>query len=94
VVLAASAGVVAQEGTDATSPTSLASRRALKIDHAALDDLDTPAVDIAFLSSFYETERQDDFDRANPVAYAAYTGSPYQESRTRTRTRTSVTVCM
>jgi hypothetical protein len=51
----------------------------LKIYHAALDDIDTPAVDIAFLRSIYETERQDDFDRANPVAYATYTGSPYQE---------------
>jgi hypothetical protein len=62
-----------------SDPTSLASRRALNIYHAAVDDFDTPAVDIAFPRSIYETERQDDFDRANPVAYAAYTGSPYQD---------------
>ena len=30
-------------------------------------------VDIAFLRSVYETERQADFDRANPAAYAAFT---------------------
>ena len=72
------ANVVANVGTVATAPTSLASRSAIQIYHAALDDLDTPAEDFAFLRSIYETERQDDFDRANPVAYAAYTGVPYQ----------------
>jgi hypothetical protein len=45
----------------------------------ALDDLDTPAADIAFLRGVYETERQTDFDRANPVAYAARTGTPYRD---------------
>ena len=38
---------------------------------------DTPAADIAFLRSIYETERQADFDRANPAAYAAFTGAAY-----------------
>ena len=69
------ANVVANVGTVATDPTSLASRSALQIYRAALDDLDTPAEDIAFLRSIYETERQDDFDRAN---HTAYTGVPYQ----------------
>jgi hypothetical protein len=46
---------------------------------AALDDLDTPADDIEFLRGVYETERQADFDRANPVAYAARTGTPYHD---------------
>ena len=71
--------VVAHVGTVATAPTSAESRHALKIYHAALDDLDTPAADIAFLRGVYETERQTDFDRANPVAYAARTGTPYRD---------------
>jgi len=66
-------------GTVATAPTSAASRHALLIYHAALDDLDTPAVDIAFLRGVFETERQADVDRANPVAYAAVTGTPYHD---------------
>ena len=61
------------------SPPSAESRHALKIYNAALDDLETPATDIAFLRSIYETERQADFDRANPVAFAAYTGTAYHD---------------
>ena len=79
VVRAADTAVVAHVGTVATAPTSAESRHALKIYHAALDDLDTPATDIAFLRGVYETERQADFDRANPVAYAARTGTPYRD---------------
>ncbi len=79
VVRAADTAVVANIGTVATAPTSAESRHALKIYHAALDDLDTPANDIAFLRGVYETERQTDFDRANPVAYAARTGTPYRD---------------
>jgi len=79
VVRAADTAVVAHVGTVATAPTSAESRHALKIYHAALDDLDTPATDIAFLRGVFETERQADFDRANPVAYAARTGAPYHD---------------
>jgi hypothetical protein len=79
VVRAADNSVVANVGTVATAPTSAESRHALKIYHAALDDLDTPADDIAFLRGVYETDRQTDFDRANPVAYAARTGTPYRD---------------
>ena len=75
---------MAHVGTVATAPTSAESRHALKIYHAALDDLDTPADDIAFLRGVYETERQADFDRANPVAYAARTGAPYHDLTTMT----------
>ena len=78
-VRATDTAVVAHVGTVATAPTSAESRHALKIYHAALDDLDTPATDIAFLRGVYETERQADFDRANPVAYAARTGTPYRD---------------
>ena len=70
---------MANVGTVATAPTSVESRHALKIYNAALDDLETPATDIAFLRSIYETERQADFDRANPVAFAAYTGTAYHD---------------
>ena len=31
------------------------------------------------LTGVFETERQADFDRANPVAYAARTGAPYHD---------------
>jgi hypothetical protein len=79
VVRAADTAVVAHVGTVARAPTSAESRHALKIYHAALDDLDTPAADIAFLRGVHETERQTDFDRANPVAYAARTGTPYRD---------------
>ena len=61
------------------APTSAASRHALLIYHAALDDLDTPAVDIKFLRGVFEAERQADVDRADPVAYAAATGTPYHD---------------
>ncbi len=67
------------------SPPSAESRHALKIYNAALDDLETPATDIAFLRSIYEshnnneTESQADFDRANPVAYAAYMGTAHDD---------------
>jgi len=71
--------VVAHVGTVVTTPTSAESRHALKIYHAALDDLDTPVVDIAFLRGVYETDRQADFDHANPVAYTARTGAPYHD---------------
>jgi len=47
------------------------SRHVLRIYNAAVDDLETSAEDIAFLRSIFETERQADFDRANPVAFAA-----------------------
>ena len=63
----------ANVGTAATAPTSSESRHALRIYNAAVDDFDTPAADIAFLRSIYETERQADFDHANPAAYAAFT---------------------
>ena len=53
------------------------SRHALRIYNAAVDDLETSAEDIAFLRSIFETERQADFDRANPVAFAAFTGAAY-----------------
>ena len=79
VVRAADTAVVAHVGTVAVAPTSAASRQALLIYHAALDDLDTPAADIAFLRGVYETERQTDIDRADPVAYAAATGTPYHD---------------
>jgi hypothetical protein len=75
----ADTGVVACVGTVATAPTSAESRDALRIYHAAIHDLTTPAEDIAFLRRVYETERQADFDRANPVAYAARTGTPYHD---------------
>ena len=75
----ADTGVVACVGTVATAPTSAESRDALRIYHAAIHDLTTPAEDIAFLRGVYETERQADFDRANPVAYAARTGTPYHD---------------
>jgi hypothetical protein len=42
-------------GTVATAPTPLASRRALEIYRAALDGIETPAVDIAFLRSIYRS---------------------------------------
>jgi len=67
----------ANVGTVATAPTSSESRHALRIYNADVDDFDTPAVDIAFLRPIYETERQADVDRANPVAYAAFTGAAY-----------------
>ena len=51
------------------------SRHVLRIYNAAVDDLETSAEDIAFLRSIFETERQADFDRANPVAFAAFTGA-------------------
>ena len=75
----ADTGVVACVGTVATAPTSAESRDALRIYHAAIHDLTTPAQDIAFLRGVFETERQADFDRANPVAYAARTGTPYHD---------------
>ena len=53
------------------------SRHVLRIYNAAVDDLETSAEDIAFLRSIFETERQADFDRANPVAFAAFTGAAY-----------------
>ena len=55
------------------------SRHALRIYNAAVDDLETSAEDIAFLRSIFETERQADFDRANPDAYAAFTGAAYMD---------------
>ena len=64
--------IVAHVSTVAVAPTSAASRQALLIYHAALDDLD-------ILRGVYETERQTDFDRANPVTYAARTGTPYRD---------------
>jgi hypothetical protein len=67
----------ANVGTVATAPTSSESRHALQVYHAAVDDLETSAADIAFLRSIFETERQADFDRANPAAYAAFTGAAY-----------------
>jgi hypothetical protein len=79
VIRAADTAVVAHVGTVATAPTSAASRHALLIYHAALDDLDTPAVDIAFLHGVFEADRQADVDRANLVAYAAVTGTPYHD---------------
>ena len=60
-------------------PTSSDSRHALGVYKAALDDLETPAEDIKFLRSIFETERQADFDRANPDAYAAFTGDAYMD---------------
>jgi hypothetical protein len=63
VVRTAETGVVAQVGTVATAPTSTASRHVLKLYHATLDDIDTPANALAFLRSIYETERQPEFDR-------------------------------
>ena len=75
----ADTGVVACVGTLATAPTSAESRDALRIYHAAIHDLTTPAQDIAFLRGVLETERQADFDRADPVAYAARTGTPYHD---------------
>ena len=65
----------ANVGTVATAPTSSESRHALQVYHAAVDDLETSAADIAFLRSIFETERQADF--ANPAAYAAFTGATY-----------------
>ncbi len=41
--------------------------------------LDTPAVDIVFLRGVFEADRQADVDRADPVAYAAATGTPYHD---------------
>ena len=79
VVRAADTAVVAHVSTVAVAPTSAASRQALLIYHAALDDLDTPAVDIKFLRGVFEAERQADVDRADPVAYAAATGTPYHD---------------
>ena len=67
----------ANVGTVATAPTSSESRHALRIYNADVDDFDTPAADIAFLRSICETERKADFDRANPAAYAAFTGAAY-----------------
>jgi hypothetical protein len=69
----------ANVGTVATALTSSAFRHALRIYNAAVDDLETSAADIAFLRSVYETERQADFERANPAAYAAFksTGAAY-----------------
>ena len=67
----------ANVGAVATALTSSAFRHALRIYNAAVDDLETSATDIAFLRSVYETERQADFDRANPAAYAAFTGAAY-----------------
>ncbi len=66
-------------GTVATAPTSSDSRHALGVYKAALDDLETPDEDIKFLRSIFETERQADFDRANPDAYAAFTGDAYMD---------------
>ena len=65
------ASVVVKVGIVATAPTSLASRRALKIYHAALEGYRHSCCRHCVLRSIYETERQDDFDRADPVAYAA-----------------------
>ena len=79
VVRAADTAVVAHVGTVAGARTSAKSRQALLIYHAALDDLETPAADIAFLRVVYEAERQADVDRADPVAYAAATGTPYHD---------------
>ena len=67
----------ANVGTVATAPTSSESRHAIQVYHAAVDDLETSAADITFLRSIFETERQADFDRANPAAYAAFTGAAY-----------------
>jgi len=58
VVRARDTDAAANVGTAATAPTSLESRHALRIYNAAVDDFDTPAADIAFLRSIYETERQ------------------------------------
>ena len=66
-------------GTVATAPTSSDSRHAMGVYQAALDDLETPAEDIKFIRSIFETERQADFDRANPDAYAAFTGTAYMD---------------
>ena len=65
----------ANVGTAATAPTSSESRHALRIYNADVDDFDTPAADIAFLRSIYETKRQADFDRANPSVYAAHSAT-------------------
>ena len=77
VVRARETDAAANVGTVATAPTSSESRHALQVYHAAVDDLETSAEDIAFLRSIFETERQADFDRANPAAYAAFTGATY-----------------
>ena len=77
VVRARETDAAANVGTVATAPTSSESRHALQVYHAAVDDLETSAADIAFLRSIFETERQADFDRANPAAYAAFTGAAY-----------------
>jgi len=69
----------ANVGTVATAPTSSDSRHALGVYKAALDDLGTPAADIAFLRSIFEAERQANFDRTNPAAYAAFTGADYMD---------------
>jgi hypothetical protein len=66
VVRARETDAAANVGTVATVPTSSESRHALQVYHAAVDDLETSAADIAFLRSIFETERQADFDRANP----------------------------
>jgi hypothetical protein len=63
----------ANVGMVATALTSSVFRHALRIYNAAVDDLETSAADIAFLRSVYETERQADFDRVSPAAYAAFT---------------------
>ena len=63
VPASADISVAACVSTVATAPTSAESRDALRIYHAAIHDLTTP-------------ERQADFDRTNPVAYAARTGTP------------------
>jgi hypothetical protein len=77
VVRARETDAAANVGTAATAPTSSESRHALRIYNADVDDFDTPAADIAFLRSIYETKRQADFDRANPSVYAAFTGAAY-----------------
>jgi hypothetical protein len=77
VVRARETDAAADFGTAATAPTSSESRHALRIYNAAIDDFDTPTAAIAFLRSIYETERQADFDCANPSAYAAFTGAAY-----------------
>jgi len=79
VVHAWETDAAANVGTVATALTSSAFRHALRIYNAAVDDLETSAADIAFLRSVYETERQADFERANPAAYAAFqsTGAAY-----------------
>ena len=73
VVRAWETDAAANVGMVATALTSSVFRHALRIYNAAVDDLETSAADIAFLRSVYETERQADFDRANPAAYAAST---------------------